>query len=261
MSKDVTDLRDRLPVDTSHSGSSAGPRKSNKIKNRSARSTAGSVIRSLKCFPDVDDMIRDGAFTRDVVAFIQSSGELTNLSRDAIRYMVQTYKRDIFSDANNFIAETSKADDDIDKDDPLAHVIIMREQFFNMNKRIKMETEVETSLGKLFSTTHREFMTSSLMAEHLDNLMQKRGLMDVDRTRKVKQVGSGMSGRVDLGEVVSDPESRHKVIGILDMLMDNPDVLDGIVSLKEEKRHRSKRRKKTKKGQVAKGDEHRSESD
>ena len=210
----------------------------------------GSQLRELECFSKIDEMVRNGAYVRDVVSVIHGGGEMTHMSRNAVSHVVSRYKDYVFSDEGVYDSESGSSSD-VDKDDPMAIVNTLKEQFFAMNERIKMETETEKSLSKLFSTTHKEYLASSMLGERIMKRLESHGLLDLERGSSEQRVGSGTPGRTDLAKAVTDPETRHQVLGLIDLMFAHPDVLDGISALdsirKKTRKYRPKRKRKNKK--------------
>lgn len=210
----------------------------------------GSQVRRLECFPEVDQMIREGTYLRQVANFIhQDRGELTDLSLRAVIFMLRDYRDYVFSD--DAVLDGEAGSDRPDEDDPFYELYSMQKLYRAMEKRIEMETETERNLTKLFSTTHKEFLTAARLGETIMKRKEKLGLLRKERGGVRQRVGSGMPGRIDIAQVVANPESRQRVMGFVETLIQDPDLLDNLsqgrfVKPKAKKVSRPKRNKRGK---------------
>lgn len=209
----------------------------------------GAQIRRLKCYPEVDQMVRQGSYVKDVVTYIHGEGELTHLSAEAVGHIVMRYKRHVFSD--HMVEDSGdviKKIGDLDKDNPASVVFALQEMYYLMMDRIRMESETEKTLNKLFSTTHKEFMTMTIVGRELLKFMKEFDMMN--STTPLSQKSGSFPGGVDVGGVATNPnpESRQKLLGILGIVMNNPDMLSGMLDKVNEGEKKSNRpkRKKTK---------------
>lgn len=207
----------------------------------------GSQIRRLACFDVVDQMVRQGKFLREIVSYIQGErGELTELSDRAVMFMVRDYKESLYSDdlGPDGIPDPDKPD----PDDPLYQLHSLERFYKILEERIEMEVTTEKNLTKLFSTTHKEFGRLQSLGVQIHKLKETMGLLRSERGGVRQRVGSGLPGRLDIPEIVTSPESRHKVMGLVEALIGDPELLSDLVdgSQKKQKTSRPKRRKRRK---------------
>jgi len=214
-------------------------------------------LRSLKCFEDVDLMVKKGELIRSIVSFIQQDktdsegnlieGELKDMSSSAVWHLVNNYRKYLMSD--DAVVDKATPQDRPEEEDPFFELYKMQEHFKLMDQRIAMETATEKNLTKLFSTTHKEFLTAARLGDLIMMKKEKLGLLRKERGGVRQRVGSGAPGRLDLSEIVSNPESRQRVLGFVEALFGDPELLEEIGGKKKEaeekpKKVRSKREKR-----------------
>jgi hypothetical protein len=207
----------------------------------------GSQIRRLECFEVVDQMVRQGKYLREIVSYIKDTrGELEDLSRRAVTFLVKNYRESLYSDdvGPDGIPDPDKPD----PDDPFYELHSMQRFYKVLEERIEMEVTTEKNLTKLFSTTHKEFARLQSLGEAITKRKEKLGLLRSERGGVRQRVGSGLPGRLDMPEIVSTPESRQKVVGLIEALIGDPELLDNLAENKQKKQKtsRPKRRKRRK---------------
>jgi len=219
----------------------------------------GAQLRTLKCFEEIEIMLRRGDFVRDVVAFIHAEGELTHLSANAAAKAVMRYKKHLLHGGGVEARDPVEGEAALDEEDPISVIIALRQQFFNMNRRIRMETATEVALAKLFSTTHKEFIASSMLGDKLIRQMKEFDMLTPDAVGGRGQATGATAGPVDIAAMATNPESRHKILGVLNIMIQHPEMLTNVTSLADErkkrKRNRPKRNKGHKNDKAASGDE------
>jgi len=227
-------------------------RKAIKTSKGNARAfNPAGILEGLDCFEQVRQMAESGCYTRDIVAFIHDSGELTHVSTKALSYKVQRFKDGLLSDVGIRKEEDVFTDDTkrLNRDDPSSIGHALKDLFFNMYDRVKMETETELKLKKLFKGTHKEFTVSFTIGEKLVKMLKELDMLDsgiVEMTR----TADGYHGKTKLDSVMAKPESRHKVLGIIDLMMSNPEMFKNVSTLDsararaKDKKRRPKKKKK-----------------
>jgi hypothetical protein len=237
---------DVVNIDDKSKGGEEGERikRSRPVKPVHRRSQdPGSQIRSLKCFVEVDKMVREGEYTRSIVHYIQyTRKELVDMSRQAVSYLVQSHRDYIYSD-------DSVLDGDVvqprEEDNPYHEIHVLRKLLDKLETRIDMETKTELDISKLFSTTHKEFMTAAFYCKLLIEKKKDLNLIDIERGSSRQRVGSGAPGRLDIPQIISNPESRQRILGLVEALVGDQDMLDdmgkGLIKELKEKPPRKKR--------------------
>lgn len=206
----------------------------------------GSKIRSLKCFVEVDQRIRKGEFLRNVVHYIQDEmGELTKISPKALMYLLRQYKDYVFSDDAILDGIPTREED---AEDPFYELHSLQRHYRAMENRINMEVETETALQKLFSTTHKEYMQLLKMGKEILDRKAKLGLLNRERGGQRQRVGSGQPGRLDIANIVANPESRQRVLSLIEAMVGDPKFLDSLdkVDMKEETEKKVEKSRKMK---------------
>jgi hypothetical protein len=223
------------------------------IRRRPQRGAAtidpGSRIRSLKCFDEVDRQIRSGVYIRQVARYIQlEAKELTDMSIDAVGFLVKQHRDWVEKETTEVDREREhQGQPGVDEDDPFYELRALQRKFRDMEERIDMEVKTERSLKKLFSTTHKEFLTLAQLGKMILSRKAALGELDTERGGKQQHIGSGQPGRIDMARVVEDPESRHKVLGFFEMMTDDPGFIEEILQEREGPKKKRRRRRKKKK--------------
>jgi hypothetical protein len=216
-----------------------------RAKKQVSKADPSGILGELRCFPEVKKMIEDGAMTRDVVAYIHGKGEATHISRNALSYALARYRRHVDGDSIGTDPGVVSEKEKLDQEDPASVVYALREQFFAMHKRLQMQSETEMSLGLLFPTTSREFATSAQLGEKLMKLYEKFDMLDPSNLSG-SRTDMGFHGPINVSEVLNKPKSRQKILGILDLIAQNPQMYEGVTNLEEGKKRRERPKKKQK---------------
>lgn len=243
MDEVVTSLDERRNSQTA--GLSLDSTKRPPDKRRFRMGDPNSAIRRLKCFSEVHDMICAGRFLREIIDFIHTEGELRELSRSAVRVMLQRYKSHVFSDNSVLDGDIKKGVGD--DDDPIRALHVLERSLRQMEERIDMEVAVEKQLSKLFSTTHYEYLAQLSIAREILKRRGDLGLLKKERGGIKQRVGSGTPGRIDVAQVIANPESRQKILGLVEALVKDPELLGRIPGrpsgIQGKKKNRKKRRR------------------
>lgn len=191
----------------------------------------GTRLRQLKCFPIIHKMIKSGKFLRDIALVIQiDHGEMCDVSAKALLFMLNQYKNYVYSEAN-VIDEPKKVGEGPDPDDPLYCLHSLRRRYQDIEQRVDMEKETEMGLQKLFSTTHKEYLTLLSVGMKIMDLNKKLGLLDADK--KVRQQLSSSHGKTDLAQVIASPKSRQRVLDFVDSIIGDSEFLDDMLKMKD----------------------------
>lgn len=189
----------------------------------------GGKVRKLKCFSAVDAMVRAGGYVSDIVECIRSNGEWSDLSDSAAKQLLLRYKRAIFGGDKLSVASGSGLKGPEITDNPMEVITKLGIQLNIMHDRIVMESNTERSLQKLFSTTHKEFQTSITFAEKMFRMMSGLGVLRSPGSPDGALMGSTgeyhHKGPVDVDGVLSNPESRQKMMGLFKLLLSNPELM------------------------------------
>lgn len=207
----------------------------------------------LDCFDEVHEMIQAGVMVRDIATVIHGHNEATHISRSGLCHALMRYKRYVLGDNSVSKEKSSAATNDLSRDNPASVALVLRDQFFAMKERISMATEMEMALNVLFPSTVKEYMASSKMAKELVSMYKEFDMLDAGSDTDASP-GSSFKGPVDMEKVVADPQSRHKILGIAELITNNPNMFDDVIHLDHE-RGRKTRRKKKKYLNVVKEDE------
>lgn len=185
------------------------------------RATPRTRLESLTCFPRVQEMVRAGLYTRKIAEFIQDMGEYNDVDLDTVIRAVRNYRKSLEDAGSTDVVD----DTNEDRDAALYELDVMRKFFHLHSERIEMEVETEKGLRKLFSTTHKEFEVLEKLGSRILQLKKDLKLMDERGGRRGGGIGESRIGRLDMAEVASNAESRQKVLGAVEMIMGDSDLL------------------------------------
>jgi hypothetical protein len=180
----------------------------------------------LECFSEIDRRLRLGWTTPALTKAIQQEfGEWTDLSATYIKKLIDTYRGTIpaaelsMVSANSLVARnaTRKLADGISELDELEKLYKLQEE------RIQIDFQNEKKLGKLFATTGREvFVAMKILRQSAELKMDlglvKRQLGTMEVTGQVAAEVTERYGKDSIGKVISDPDSRRKVLGLAERL-------------------------------------------
>lgn len=197
----------------------------------------------LECFEEIHEMVQNGAMVRDIATFIHGRNEATHVSRKGLCHALMRYKRYVLGDQTISRENTQGVTDELTKENPASIALVLRDQFFAMRDRISMETETEMALRKLFPTTVKEYQASSRMAKDLVAMYKEFDMLDAESDTGARH-RSSFKGPVDMEKVITNPESRQKLLGIAELITKNPDMFDDVISLDGEKGKKARRKKK-----------------
>lgn len=193
--------------------------------SRTAKRVATS-LHECQCFDEVDRRLRMGWSSPDLQKFIQEeSNELTNLSANYVRKMIDEYRTSIppaellmttqsTAVAMNSAARMANGLEELEK---LQHLYDLQME------RIKIDVETEKKINKLFPSTGREIFyamkilnQSSQLKMDLGIAKRQLGEVSVSGTAAVA-IGARYDDNV--GKVMADSDSRRKVLGMVEALM------------------------------------------
>ena len=191
----------------------------------------GSRLRSLGCFKEVSQMVREGGYLRRIARYIQvECGELTELSDKAVMYMLHEYRDYIFSE--DVISDTTPDAGGV-SEDPFRELHLMQQNMELVNERIQMEVATERQLNKLFSTTHKEFLTLQRLGDSILKKKKELNLLDQSRGGMRQRVGSGLPGKLDVVEEMANPASRQRILNFIDTVASDPTLMDTLMDESE----------------------------
>lgn len=210
---------------TSSNGSGTTRRPSIRPVSRESKKTA-AALQDCRCFDEVDRRIRMGWSSLDLATFIQEeSKELDHLSAGYVRKMLDDYRKTIppaellLTTQNTMVAMNASA-----------KVANGMEELQKLNQlydlqmdRIKIDVDNEKKINKLFQTTGREIFYAMKILKQTSDLKMDLGLAK----RQLGEVSVSGSAAIQIGDryndgigkVMSDPDSRRKVLGMVETLM------------------------------------------
>lgn len=199
-------------------------------RKRSAKVSDRDIPRlhSLRCFPRVDELVRAGVFARTIAAYIQDdAGEYSDVSFEKVVRVVRKYRDQLETAGVKAQQELEAVKGD--EGDPLYELYEMQKNYRQLKERIDMEVSTEKQLNKLFSTTHKEYHVAFLMLDGILERKHKLGIINKDMDKKQRRLTQGTAGRLEYGEIVANPESRQKVLSVVEMLLGDSQLMDAMV--------------------------------
>jgi len=209
----------------------------------------GTKIRSLECFPEVHKMVSEGVFLRAIIRHIRNKGEMVGIPDSSILSMLRDYKNFLLSDA---AFEDQAPVVEVNVDEPMAVLRELQRKFQQMSQRIDMEVQTEQNLNKLFSNTYKEFLSLNTLGKDILKHQRDLGLIDNASSGANPVYGDGTPGRLDVSQVVSNPESRHRVLDLVETLIGDEDLMDSLISDGKVAEKKPKKKRKVAKGKRAK---------
>jgi hypothetical protein len=182
-----------------------------------------SRLRELSCISQVDEMIRKGVFSRSIAEFIQErQGLMRNVGRDQLVRLIRQYRTDLERSGVEVIKPGSSST----TKDPLHELTRLQELFDIHCDRIGMEVDTEKQLTKLFSTTHKEMATATLMAVAI--LKEKKQLGLIGENAR-KSSSRQFSGRTDAARIAQDAQSRQKVLNVFELMLGDSELMQDVI--------------------------------
>lgn len=208
-------------------------------------------IALLSCIEDVDEMLLGEATATDVARFVQRDrGELTDVKEATLAKALSERRRDLLMRVQTAMAdeaedqETAAMQDAIRPRVPGAiargayqkmrlgmdALIELESLYLSARDRIGQIMEWEADNQRFYGDMHKEFATAAGIIEKHAKLSSELGMAGQDRFSMRLDV-RGMRSRhgSTIAEVLAKPESRHKVLALLDQLRslgDGADVID-----------------------------------
>lgn len=187
---------------------------------------ASSNLKECRCFDEFDRRIRMGWSANKLVKFIQEDNqELTHLSPGYLIKLIDAYRQSIppaellVSTQNTTVAMHSAQK----VANGMEELAKLNELYELQMERIKIDVGNEKKINKLFNTTGREIFYALKILEQTSDLkmdlgLAKRQLGEVSVSgQSAVQIGDRYND--DIGKVMADPDSRRKVLGMVETLL------------------------------------------
>jgi len=191
-----------------------------------APSRAAASLQECRCFDEVNRRLRIGWSSPQLANFIQDEEqELTHLSNGYVRKMIDDYRKSIppaelllttqsTAVATNAAQKYQNGLEELEKLDKLWELQM---------SRIEIDVATEKKINKLFPSTGREIFYAMKIVNQTSQLKMDLGIakrqlgeVQVSGTAAV-QIGGRYTE--DVGKVMADPDSRRKVLGMVEALM------------------------------------------
>ena len=190
------------------------------IRPVSREKKKSAALKDCRCFEEVERRLRMGHSSAQLVKFIQEdSEELTHLSANYIRRMLDEHRKSIPPAELALTSQNTAVTMNANKrlSNGLNELNELEELYTRQKNRIDIEMGNEKKINKLLPQTGREiFYAMKILKQSADLKMDlgiaKRQLGEVSVTG---QAAVQISERYndDVGKVMSDPDSRRKVLG------------------------------------------------
>lgn len=189
-----------------------------------ASSTRFARLRSLKCFDEVHSRILHGFALADVVRFIQQEKcEYTDVEPSSLNSLLVDYRKSLpaavaISKTNPIFCGKAV----VEVQDKLDELEELNKLFALQMSRLDIDLTNEQTIKKLLPTTAREIELARHILETSAQLKMDLGLDD--RHIGSLDINADISAAVEkrfggaVGKVMADPNSRRKILGVLDRL-------------------------------------------
>jgi len=201
------------------------PRRSNRYKK----------LRALACYEAAYARICDGWAATEVARFIQEEHkEYTEISRTGLERMLNDFRAQEVPAGDlvkkRFPEVYDAAKDKIEKG--IDEVEELEELYRIQMHRVSTDFKTEKAIGKLLPSMTSEIKEARQLLESLANLKMELGLASRAPQEHKHDVNVGVSVEATLGQelsqhfsseavkdVLQDPESRHRVQGVIDRFL------------------------------------------
>ena len=185
------------------------------------------ALKKCKCFKKVDKQVRIGAATADIARMVQEDeGELLHLSRTYVTHLIKMYRTNLppmelmVSSKSPRIARNAQRK----VEEGLNELKELEKLFAMQISRIDIDFGNEKKINKLFPTTGREIYVAAKLLKQSSDLksslgIYKKQLGQLEITTKAAIAVTERYQDDSLGRVIQSPDSRRKVLGMVQKLM------------------------------------------
>lgn len=190
------------------------------------RETRFGKLRSLKCFDEVHRRICEGWGITDVARFIQDEQqEYVEITHDSLVQALKDYRASIppaLRAARTLPKAITAAVEEVTKG--MDELTALEDLYAIQRQRIDIDGEVEKKIGKLIPTMTQEIRVAREILQSYADLkmdlgLSKRHLGQLDVDAKVVADVTGRYGKASVEKVMKSPESRRKVLGIAEKIL------------------------------------------
>ena len=197
------------------------------------RDTRFQKLRALKCYQEVYDRICAGWPLAQVARFIQEErGEYTIISRHGLEQQLTEFRKQMPPGdlvQKRFPDVFDKAKDQLKKQvDELEE---LEELYRIQMRRVEIDFNTEKNIGKLLPSMTGEIREARQILESLANLKMEMGVLgraargvdvNVEVEATLTEDVMARFGDGAVGKVLENPESRHKVMGVVERFLKLP---------------------------------------
>lgn len=184
-----------------------------------------AALKDCRCFEEVERRLRMGWSSKELANFIQKEeGELANLSERYVRKMIDEHRKSIPPAELALTTQNTNVAMQANKrlSNGLNELEELESLYKKQKRRIEIEMKNEENINKLLPQTGREiFYAMKILKQSADLKMDlgiaKRQLGEVAVTGAAAVQISARHGD-EIGQVMSDPDSRRKVLGMVHLL-------------------------------------------
>jgi hypothetical protein len=180
-------------------------------------------LRGLKCFKEVHEMLVSGWPVAEVAQYVQKQrGEYIDVTEQTLVWTLTTYRKDL--PPGELVARTmpgtfKKAAERVRKGlDELAEM----EKLYELQMlRINIDLATEKKINKLIPTMTNEIKTAKdilvgMAQLKMDLGVDERHLGKLDIDAKIPDEAIAKYGRASVGKVLNNPESRRKLLSLVE---------------------------------------------
>lgn len=196
-------------------------------KSRELKRTGLAMLRSCQCFEEVDRRLRLGWGSPELAKFIREEhGECTGISEAYLRKLIDKHRRSLApTDLSPTLAHATVIKNATKKMSNGLNELAELEKLYTLQmKRIDISFTNEQNMKLLLPSTGREVFYAMKIIKQSADLkaslgLTKKHLGTVEVTgHRAAEIGDRY-GNEAIGSVISDPDSRRKLLSLTDRLL------------------------------------------
>ena len=196
-------------------------------RSRELKKTGLAKLRSCRCFEEVDRRLRLGWGSLELAKFIRDeNGECDDISEAYVRKLIDQHRQSIPPADLSLTSTNTKVIQNASKkmSNGLNELAELEKLYDIQKSRIDIDFTNEQTIKKLFAGTGREIFYAVKILKQSADLkaslgLTKKHLGTVEVTgHRAAEIGDRY-GNDAIGSVVSDPDSRRKLLNLTDRLL------------------------------------------
>jgi hypothetical protein len=189
-------------------------------------------VKNLKCFPEVRERLADGWSLGNIADLIQKEhDEYTDITKQSLVSILHRYRKSIPpgelarkampAAIQNAVLEVSESLDEIKA---------LKDLYDLQIERIKIDFGTEKKIGKLLGSLTQDIRTLREIVESSAKLKSDKGLIPKNLGTMTHEIQGGIMhadvSNVVTSKVLEDPQSRSKVLSLMQKFMNQSSKID-----------------------------------